>query len=131
LEIVPQIKPDCKDSLYIKVYSKEEIDLLFNHAAAREEERLKVLKQTLQSTLEDAVFKAAIQGDQIDRIEDEVWKRVAVKYRREIGEMEASLTALKAQAEEIRKSTEALQAKLQSLQPATAVPAASPAPGQP
>jgi BMFP domain-containing protein YqiC len=85
----------------VSVYSTEEVNSFFTQVT----NQMTSLKSSLQQALEDAVFKAAVQDDQLNRIENEIWKRLAARYRTEI--------------ETLHQQIEALKAKLQPLEPAT------------
>lgn len=84
----------------VSVYSTEEVNGFFTQV----DSKMTSLKSSLQQTLEDAVFKAAVQEDQLDRIENEIWKRLEARYRTEIEALDQQIAALKA--------------KLQTLEPA-------------
>jgi predicted ribosome quality control (RQC) complex YloA/Tae2 family protein len=108
-------KPGISDPA-VSVYTAAEINSFVNQI----DQKMTDLKTSLQQVLEDAVFKAAVQNDQIALLQDEVWKRVQVKYRSEIESLNASLEDLRKKNDELRKSTEELQAKIQTPQPAPA-----------
>lgn len=84
----------------VSVYSTEEVNGFFTQV----DNQMTSLKSNLQQTLEDAVFKAAVQKDQLDRIENEIWNRLEARYRTEI--------------EALNQQIDTLKAKLQTLDPA-------------
>ena len=102
-----------------QVYTVEEVDGFVKQLNREMTE----LKTTLPKVLKDSVFDAAVKEDQIALIEDELWKRMRLKYGREIDTLNTTITALQKKADELAATTQDLQAKIQTLQ--TTQPAAT------